>query len=183
MSCSRPAHPAPLPPQRRHPAFGTSMSPGLAWGSSQVGFGSNSPSVRARRDCFNGLFQLDLNKQLRSEGKALRHPFSQKAVDGSVLTAAPPLPAAVPATASAPHAFGNERLWQEGADPAQQRVRRLRPRPPGHLRQHRLLALPGGGHRPAPKPDGGNQSVAALGALEGLLSGRYGLPLKNVPVR
>lgn len=51
-----------------------------------------------------------------------------------MLMAVSPLPTAVPA--SAPHAFGDERLRQEGADPAQQRVRRLRPRPPGHLRQH-----------------------------------------------
>lgn len=100
-----------------------------------------------------------------------------------MLMAVSPLSAAVPVPASAPHAFGDERLRQEGADPAQQRVRRLRPRPPGHLRQHRLLALPGGRHYPAPKPVGGNQTVAALGALEGLLSGRYGLPPKNTPCK
>jgi len=143
----------------------------------------------ARCDCFNGLFQLNLNKQLRAAGKALTRPFPPKVADGSVLmatsllTAVSPLPAAAPPPPRPPHAVGNECLRQEGADPAQQRVRRLRPRPPGHLRQHRLLALPGGGHRPAPKPDGGDQTVAAFGALEGLLSGRYGLPPKNVPCK
>lgn len=63
----------------QHPTFSTSLSPGLAWGSSRVGFGSNSPSVRSRCDCFNGLFQLDLNEQLRAQRKALAHPFPQKA--------------------------------------------------------------------------------------------------------
>lgn len=81
-------------------------------------------------------------------------------------------PCSSAAQGRAPDAGGDERLQQEGADPAQQRVCRLRPRPPGHLRQHRLLALPGGGHRPAPKPDGRDQALTALGALEGLLSGR-----------
>lgn len=168
-----------LPP--RHPAHPRA----LGWRGAAVGWDLDQtlPSVRSRCDCFNGLFELDLNKHLRAGGEALAQPLPQKAADGSVLMAVSPLPAAVPVPASAPHAFGDERLRQEGADPAQQRVRRLRPRPPGHLRQHRLLALPGGRHRPAPKPVGGNQTVAALGALEGLLSGRYGFPPQKHPLR
>lgn len=72
---------------------------------------------------------------IRAEGRGQSFGTSipPKAVDGFVLKAASPLPAAA---ASAPYAVGDECLQQEGADAAQQCVCCLWPWPPGHLRQH-----------------------------------------------
>lgn len=64
-----------------------------------------------------------------------------------------------------------EPMWQEGADVAEQRVRRLRPRPAGDRREHRLLALPGGGSHPSPQPEHRGAHVPPLGSVEGLLFG------------
>ena len=64
-----------------------------------------------------------------------------------------------------------EPMWQEGADVAEQRVRCLRPGPVGDRRKHRLLALPGGGCHPSPKPEHRDTHVPPLGPLEGLLLG------------
>lgn len=64
------------------------------------------------------------------------------------------------------------RLWEEGPDPAEQRLRRVRPGPAGHRRQHGLLAVPGGGRGPGPEPEHRGQDVAALRPVEGLLPGR-----------
>lgn len=60
-------------------------------------------------------------------------------------------------------------MRQEGADAAEQRVRRLRPRPAGDRREHRLLALPGGGRHPPTQPEHRDAHVTSLWPLEGLL--------------
>lgn len=91
---------------------------------------------------FNGLHQLI---QHQDEAFVTSIPYRSNTVGAGSRS---------PSAHASPHAFGDERLQQEGADPAQQRVRRLRPRPAGHLCQHRLLALPGGRYRPAPEPVG-----------------------------
>lgn len=64
-----------------------------------------------------------------------------------------------------------EPMWQEGANVAEQRVRRLRPRPVGDRREHRLLALPGRGRHPSSQPEHRDAHVAPLWSVEGLLFG------------
>lgn len=64
-----------------------------------------------------------------------------------------------------------EPMWQEGADVAEQRVCCLRPGPVGHRREHRLLALPGGGHHPSCQPDHRHPHVPPLRPLEGVFLG------------
>ena len=63
----------------------------------------------------------------------------------------------------------DERLWEEGPDPAEQRLCRLRPGAAGYRGQHGLLALPGRRHNPPAEPEHGGQDVPALGPLAGLL--------------
>lgn len=70
-----------------------------------------------------------------------------------------------------PPGCDHERLQQEGPDSADQRLRHQRSGAAGIGRQHRLLALPGGGRHHAAQPERPYQDVAALWPLEGVLPG------------
>ena len=73
----------------------------------------------------------------------------------------------------APPAAEDESLQQPRPDPAEQRVWCVRPAARGHRRQHRLLAVHGGGNRAAAEPDHRGQDGAARWPVARLLLCRY----------
>ena len=76
-----------------------------------------------------------------------------------------------PLTVAPPKCWDDELMQQEGPDFAQQRVCRQWAGTAGRGRQHRLLALPGGGRGPAPEPEYGGPELPALRPLACLLPG------------
>lgn len=63
-------------------------------------------------------------------------------------------------------------MWEEGSDAAKQCVCSVQSGSVGNRRQHRLLALPGGGNHHASQPEHRDTHVPPLRPLESLLPGR-----------